>query len=56
MRIDKISHGCRFPSERLSSSDQAKEIVNEMTAKGKEAMSKALCVSIRHIMLLSFPG
>ena len=37
---------------RFSSSDQAEEIVEEITTKGKEAMAKAMCVSIKHIMAI----
>jgi hypothetical protein len=38
-----------FPSDRLSFSEGAEAIFEKMTVTGEEAMTEALCVSIKHI-------
>ena len=45
MCLDKTSHGCRFPAERLSFSGDAEAIVEkmtEMTVTEKETITNAL--------------
>lgn len=43
-----------FPAERLSVSEEGKAIFDNAIGPGKEAMKEALCVSIKHIMVIIF--
>jgi hypothetical protein len=41
-----------FPAERMSFSAEAEAILMDIGLTGEEAMTKALCVSILHIMVI----
>lgn len=54
MRLDKLP-SLSFPAESSSFSGEAKAIIEKMagmTATEKEEMTNALCVSIKHIMVI----
>jgi hypothetical protein len=55
MIVGASSHGYHFPAERFSSSEVETDLIIEsieMAATRKQKIMQALCVSIKHIMVI----